>query len=228
MNKALIVAPHVDDEVIGCWSILNGDLEVTVLYLEELTDERKAEAHRCASHFGFTPVFYDDQHSSRAVRDAAEQRAYQVVCVPSRKDAHAAHKRANASWRMLATHYYSVDMQEGVLLPDAEEKRKVLDSLFPSQADLWKYCQKYWLFEDLKEADYDTYYTMTKTLRNGKVFSVKVLYKYAASLQRWYDCLVCKPGTATEQEQRMVVNDILSICVTGQVTITYGNLTIEA
>lgn len=149
--KALIIAPHIDDETIGCWSVLNDpELEVTVMWLNELTPERVKEAQS---------IRLVDYHVFGAYDDEAFFSKFDAVYVPSRRDWHPAHKEANAQFRKWATHYYSVDMKHGLFLGDekAKAKRKALDEWFPSQASLWANDAKYYLFEDIQAVDYDTY-----------------------------------------------------------------------
>ena len=52
-----ILAPHVDDELIGCFTRLQNRSIDHVIYFFELTPERKKEAKAAAEHFGFIPIF---------------------------------------------------------------------------------------------------------------------------------------------------------------------------
>jgi len=43
--EVIIVAPHPDDEIIGCYSILkNKDLSPKIIYTENVSNERREEA----------------------------------------------------------------------------------------------------------------------------------------------------------------------------------------
>lgn len=152
--SVLIIAPHVDDEMIGCWSVLmNAGYDVTVLYMYELTVERKLEAEHAATLLGFKPVFMSDIVSLVGV--VVED--FKEVYVPSRRDAHQDHQQVNKRYREHATHFYSVDMAQGKLVVDRDAKLAALNECYPSQAALWQNDAKYWLFEDIRAHDYDVY-----------------------------------------------------------------------
>lgn len=147
--KTLIIAPHIDDEMIGCWSVLQDRArDITVCFGYELTPERRAEALKLVQ-FNVALVFGFDNLEP-------DLSAYKEVYVPSRRDWHAQHKITNSKFRGWATHFYSVDMEAGVYLGDAESKTKraALDDIYPSQASLWATNAKYYLFEDIQSKDY--------------------------------------------------------------------------
>lgn len=150
--KTLIIAPHVDDETLGCWSVLNDkSREITVAWLYELTPKRRAEA---LSIHRVTHTMFDGAGLTEAFL-----KSFDEVYVPSRRDWHAAHKSTNARFRKWATHFYSVDMKQGVYLGEemARLKHICLNTWFPSQASLWEADAKYYLFEDIQRRDYDAY-----------------------------------------------------------------------
>lgn len=148
-RNVVIVAPHVDDELIGCWSYLRDGLVSTVIYLEELSPERRAEALACANTYGFEAVF-----------DCAEFTPVleKLLLVPSITDTHPAHRRANLEWRKCCHNvkFYSVDLNQPTkqALPDWQDKKAALDRLFPSQQALWATNANYYLFEDVQDTDY--------------------------------------------------------------------------
>ena len=44
-NQIIIIAPHPDDELIGCWSVINHPtIRPIIIYTSHITEERKAEA----------------------------------------------------------------------------------------------------------------------------------------------------------------------------------------
>lgn len=163
--NTLIIAPHADDELIGCYSVLKQAKEhaTTVLYLNELTDERVRETQLLANAMGFIPQYRS--------MDRPVPGFYDTVYVPSIRDWHKDHKEANRMWRELATHFYSVDMQHGVYLGDtaAQAKHVLLDTFYPSQKQLWEGNAKYYLFEDIQERDFNVY----RTYRLGWRFRIK-------------------------------------------------------
>jgi LmbE family N-acetylglucosaminyl deacetylase len=215
--KTLIIAPHIDDETIGCWSLLLDDnRKVTVCWGYELTEQRKDEANKLACYaidckFGFehlTPEFI---------------KTFDEVYVPSRRDWHADHKATCAAYRQYATHFYSVDMANGRYLGEEEssKKRKFLDAWFPSQSGLWANEAKYWLFEDIQRVDYDvleafkvTVFGMTATVEVPRAYTYE-----AQKAARW------APPAAQPSE---VFSYILSAVPSGKVRMTVNNHIYEA
>jgi hypothetical protein len=150
--NTLIVAPHIDDELIGCYSVLTKKQpgqKVFVLFLNELTPERQEEAAIAGHALGFTPCY----------NEPPCELFFDQIYVPSIRDWHAAHKEVNRTWRGSATHFYSVDMQHGIYLgaEDSAKKKALLDTFYPSQKQLWETNAKYWLFEDIQERDFNVY-----------------------------------------------------------------------
>jgi len=153
----VILAPHVDDEVIGCFSILESRQVVSVYYFYELTPERKEEALKCAKKYGFAPVFMDMDAKSEISLDLDPEL---TVLVPSVRDAHPHHKEVNVLGQTLSNPrlYYSVDMNGRFKVLDTvtqERKRAALEELFPSQARLFQRDDKYVLFESIAPTDVD-------------------------------------------------------------------------
>lgn len=151
--RNLIVAPHIDDELIGCYSVLEKEGHKTdVLYLYDLSPERKAEAEHGSQILGFGILNFFPRTKD----------TYSKIYVPSRHDWHAQHKEAYLSYRTKATHFYSVDMVGGKPLSteDQERKKYLLDTIYPSQKALWERDHKYFLFESIATKDYAEYVTL--------------------------------------------------------------------
>ena len=213
----LILAPHVDDELIGCSSLLypregREQREVIVIYFQEFTYERAAEAVQASKTLGFTA--YPPQ-LEETVREIAGRCDF--VCVPSRRDHHPAHKAVNAKYRSIATHFYSVDMEGSrpLSLAAAGEKRHYLNSLYPSQAALWENDHKYWLFEDIQEQDFDTY------------VAVDVGWAQVSCLEEYKDkveAALHEYGNLTHTHdhglKHLFSTVILPLCLRGEVTLT--------
>jgi hypothetical protein len=219
--RILIVAPHIDDEMIGCWSVMNRpDIDLTVNYVYELFDTRKEDAAIAAHMFGFRSVW------GELPLDHARS-GYDEVYVPSRRDWHEDHQRVNRRYRHWATHFYSVDMGNGVLLRDCENKRIALNTCYPSQRKLWTNNDKYWLFEDIQETDYDEYKTLAWTQEDGHNFSITVLRRYAEDVNLWCNQSEINPAHYFMRDRRAFMNALLVIC-TGKVIVEYKNIKVEA
>lgn len=208
--NTLIIAPHVDDETIGCWSVLNDtNRSITVAWLYELTPQRRAEA--LSIHLvdvcKFGPILSEEFLGS-----------FNEVYVPSRRDWHADHKEANARYRKWATHFYSVDMQNGEYLGDEQsaQKRQALNTWFPSQASLWESNAKYYLFEDIQKEDYATYVVL-----EAQNFKVTVPHQHATTAQRLM-------ATHPTDDPRTLFETILQYLPQGRIRLEAGSTIYES
>lgn len=150
MRKYTILAAHVDDEVIGCFSLLDKQLVSKVIYFYDIEDDvRINEALACASRFGFHPVFGFDKYS---ILDD------DLLLVPNINDSHPDHKKVNRLAKSLPNKkkYYSVDMnvkKQVLSSSDRTSKKHSLRTLFPSQSLLLSKDDKYHLFESILDDD---------------------------------------------------------------------------
>jgi len=157
VKKFEILSPHVDDEVIGCFRLLeNGEVE-KVHYFFELTIERRTEAMASARFFNFTPVFHENSFPK------FDSNIH--ILIPNINDNHIHHKILNRKYRAhpLVT-FYSVDMNVNfdVLAPKEQNKKQYcLKTLFPTQKQLFDKDEKYWLFESYEETDLKLRYRRT-------------------------------------------------------------------
>lgn len=151
-TKFVIVAPHVDDEVIGCFRFLHSRVVSKVFYLNECYGDRLYEAYACAKHFGFMPFF----GANSLFRSPGE-----IILAPNIKDTHDDHKAANSlvkkTFGSNDVAYYSVDMNvaKRTLSPTVSAaKLEALKTLFPSQKSLFENDDKYHLFESVQKCDW--------------------------------------------------------------------------
>ena len=149
MKNIVILAPHVDDELIGCYSVLNQQQDIQVIYFYELDAVRKAEALNASVFFNFAASF--DGYNAVIDSDA-------IVYAPNIADTHPHHKAVNRYAKSLSNEkiYYSVDMNRdySVLCEyDQIAKLSLLNDLYPSQAKLFDSDAKYHLFEDNAQDD---------------------------------------------------------------------------
>ena len=166
-----ILAPHVDDEMIGCYTkLLTGHVR-GVHYFFDLTEERQREAVRASQFYGFTPTFSSapDMMLSMMSLDSALHRimrqyhtANTIWLVPDITDVHRHHKMVNWAARKAAyllektsagkipLEFYSVDMSSPAVVPlpshIASQKKLSLLQNYPSQSVLFQN-EKYYLFE---------------------------------------------------------------------------------
>lgn len=144
----IVISPHVDDGVIGCFSLIKKGLIDGVVYLDA-TPERFALAQIAGKQFGFKVVFLH----YRYLIDFLQQNSKDTFLVPDISDNHVLHKAVNCIARLSGCKlgYYSVDMAASFVKElsrsDQQEKRAMLNKFYPDQKSLWENDWKYFLFE---------------------------------------------------------------------------------
>lgn len=152
-RKNILLAPHVDDELIGAYSLVRMGELTHIAYFEELDGVRKAEATAFCEAFGLIPIF-------NHVGGIGYLHSDDVLIAPTVNDSHPAHKRVNRIARSYQSStgcrviYYGVDMStpEKVALTAEEQKdkRELFEKFYPSQAELLT-DSKYFIFEEIFE-----------------------------------------------------------------------------
>lgn len=177
--KTLIVAPHADDEILGCFSVmLDKAHDRTVLLLDEIDRMRLAEAWSSCKTLGAKLVLSPPENIATT---------FEAVYVPCRQDTHPAHREANMRFREAATHFYSTEMGEGAeyLGPSrAASKKFHLDKYYPSQRSLWAKNDKLWMFEGIRQRDFETYQTWS--FGTESTVQVTALAEYAEVVRCWW------------------------------------------
>ena len=169
----VIIAPHPDDELIGCYQLLASGV-ITHIYFgpSELSIRRAEEALSCCSYFKVDGIM--GPCDLEANQDLAKALRGATVYLPAITDMHHEHRRLNSFFRTqgVARRFYSVDLDsvpDKVYLGDIDSKRKLkaLNLLYPSQASLWENNASYYLFESIKDLDYSVLRKSTVWFRQG-------------------------------------------------------------
>lgn len=143
-----VVAPHPDDEVIGCFTLLRTGSVVYVVYPSEYRGFEES-IRRMSEEYGFEARFGIGSKSLPKV---------DVLLVPDPTESHPMHRYAYALTRRRLFRYdfvgyYTTEMDAPytAVLPRwlAEAKRNVLDTHYAIKSDMWRYEHKYWLFEGI-------------------------------------------------------------------------------
>jgi len=155
----LIVAPHPDDAIIGCYKVLkrNKFLPTTtiVAIVSDVNEENEGEVKKLEEYVSGCGKVVLCNGVLSALGEYLKK--VEVVYVPSLKDYHPLHQRVTKFIQAMEPEvsfeivYYSTNMNIDFLqeLSPAErdEKLKLLNEIFPSQKSLWEYDWKYFLFE---------------------------------------------------------------------------------
>lgn len=216
--KIAILAPHIDDELIGCYPVLKNFKHVpgaslTIFWFYETTKPRLFEGQFLINYFG--------ANCCVSAFDLAETELktgnYTEVYVPSRRDSHVHHRNVNCAFRGYATHFYSVDMVGSSPLTKDEQADKLylLNSFYPSQKELWEGNAKYYLFDSIKPApDFEEYQVCY-----GQRYSLTVLTKYLDKVLQWMHVLEKQLNEADAK----AFDKIVSMCPEGDVIFKHRN-----
>jgi len=155
MNKKtkVIIAPHVDDEIIGAYSIIsNPDNKIIIIYSDfDMTQERQNEMVNVKKKFDNIKAYLKAREIPQQFLDENE---YELYYPDPFHETHPHHKLiGNKGYDLFQqghpVNFYSINMQAPYIynVSDPSEKKKVLDELYPSQKSLWEMDAKYYLFE---------------------------------------------------------------------------------
>lgn len=155
----VIFAPHPDDEIIGCYEILNEAKEVTVIHHMKVSEKRLNEIHTLPKYLINVKVQLSIKPPDEVITDMiVDGINVETIYFPDPYwELHPEHKDlGNEGYKLwkntqLDIVFYSTNMNTPYLheLGDIHKKRKenILNAVYPSQADLWKYEKKYIFFE---------------------------------------------------------------------------------
>ena len=151
-----IVAPHPDDEIIGCYSQLKAGQITGIAYFDVNGQPREDEAiFFCAQNrldrfmcLGSIDRFLD---WLRSMKD-------NTLYLPSPTDDHYVHRgvfytsilsRRTFGKMVERVYVYSTKMRDFYVhdCSDPQGKREWLERYYPSQASLWQFDYRYFLFE---------------------------------------------------------------------------------
>jgi len=146
--ETVIIAPHPDDEIIGCYKYLTQTNPI-IIYDGDTDVERRVETQNLRNHadikvqlflmaippnllnkdtiFYFPDPIYENHPLHRKWGAIGEQYARE------------GHNVLFYNTNMNAPYIYEVD--------NSKAKEALLNTIYPSQSDLWKYEKKYVLFE---------------------------------------------------------------------------------
>lgn len=145
MMKTIIIAPHADDEIIGCFEIF-GKHPTLVLFP---TEQAWKEAQKASELFGFTREILTEKKLDGIGKN-------DILFFPDpTTEFHPLHKQIGAIGLIfLKAHhhnifFYTTNMNAPYLreTKDPIKKRDALNAAYPEKQALWEYDHKYFLFE---------------------------------------------------------------------------------
>lgn len=150
-GEIVIIAPHADDEIIGCFEILRSN-KCAIVYTERMSPERQKEIMTLKNYLD-NPIM---QFFLSQVPQSLMNPDNTYYFPDPIYEFHPAHrKQGHLGEQMLRDGFnvifYSIQMnapyihelKEGTMV----EKMSLLDNVYPSQMSLWNNDAKYYLFE---------------------------------------------------------------------------------
>jgi len=152
-----IFAPHLDDEVIGCYSIL--DTIDTIIYW---TNDYRV------SNIPSFPESLKDKYILNTDFDFSIIDKEDIIYLPSKYDYHPLHRKVREfgmSFDCIKM-YYSIEMNVPWLEEELDSKGKLelLRQMYPNES-LFETNEKYYLFKSVKEYDQQTIISVTSQLQ---------------------------------------------------------------
>jgi hypothetical protein len=147
----IIISPHPDDECIGVYSILtNIQKKLIIIYNSDITLERKQESKKLNSYTSniIDQYFIDD------IPKILLEKNNKFYFPDPVNEIHPDHRKWGYIGETLArvgydVIFYTINMNVPYIhkIEFPMEKELLLNQVYPSQSDLWKFEKKYILFE---------------------------------------------------------------------------------
>jgi len=149
-REIIIIAPHPDDEIIGCYEIFRDeDIRPIIIYTSVINEMRKEETKRLKNYAGVSLQLYLHKIPSKLL--SLENRFYFPDPI---YEIHPEHRKwgaigENLLRRGLDVIFYNVNMQAPYIheVKDPDNKLEFMENVYPSQRELWGSDAKYFLFE---------------------------------------------------------------------------------
>jgi hypothetical protein len=149
-QNAIIIAPHYDDEIIGCYEVLVNEMFKPIIVYMQDDEERKKESLELKKHIDRIQV----QLFQKSIPPFALNKENILFFPDPVYEVHPDHRKWGAQGEELLRQglnviFYSVNMQAPYIhdVKDFKKKRHMLEKIYPSQKNLWKFENKYFLFE---------------------------------------------------------------------------------
>ena len=145
-----IFAPHLDDEIIGCYSVFD-TIDVVVYFTKDYREKIVLNVLEKNKEKKLPKYIYKDDFDFSILKK--EDNLY----LPSKYDFHPLHKKVRNEFIILPCNkfFYSIEMNVPWLEEEENSlaKLKMLQEFYPDE-DLFLTNAKYYLFKSIKEWDY--------------------------------------------------------------------------
>lgn len=151
-KRHVIVAPHADDEIIGCHSVLLKGNVRSVLF--PLGANGANECKQSRKRFDFVPEEFSIESDLRAVAAKVSSDGGLIFFPDPIYDHHPEHRRIghigeNLSRELYNVVFYNTRMNAPYICDyrNRHIKLRDLNECYPEKKSLWEYDHKYFLFE---------------------------------------------------------------------------------
>jgi len=162
-----IIAPHCDDEIIGTYSVVSR-FPCTIVFVQE-DEERLVRAEKLKE--------FNKDIEITTFREKFEWINFHsdIVFAPDPNyEMHPLHRKIgnlilNKFFDGYNVYFYTTNMNTPytrLLHPvERQEKKEMLDKIYPDQSDLWKYEWKYFMYEGIVKYTSNLYHELKGALK---------------------------------------------------------------
>lgn len=150
-KQVVIVAPHCDDELIGCYSVLKTNDYCNIVYTTNMRNSRREEATKLRDHFNVRQFFVN--YDIPPILIEKENTFYFPDHI---NENHPDHRKAGMIGEKLLRDgydviFYTIQKNTPYIFELNEiaikQKENILNDIYSSQKSLWEYEKKYIFFE---------------------------------------------------------------------------------
>ena len=151
MGDIVIIAPHGDDEVIGCFDVLEkykDNTRIAIVYGPEMDNQRREETLKLREYYSCHLIVQN------IVPQYLVQKENKFYFPNPTNEMHPDHRKWAQEGEVLARNgldvtFYTIQMNVPYIykVENRDKKEEILNYVYSSQSDLWKYDKKYILFE---------------------------------------------------------------------------------
>lgn len=148
--NTVIIAPHPDDEIIGCFEVLKKEKSIIIIYHADTPQKRREEAMTLKEKYENVKIQMF-QHNIPMNMINTDHKFY---FPDPTYETHPLHREMGAAGEAYARNGIDVTFYNTIMnapyiheVANWQVKELRLNEIYPSQKDLWKYEKKYVLFE---------------------------------------------------------------------------------
>lgn len=146
----VIVAPHPDDEIIGCYEVLQREENIIIIYSPDVDMNRRKEAVTLKDRIEGIKV----QMFQNSIPMSMHNDKFRFYFPDPVYEIHPKHRQLGMSGEQYARMgldviFYTTSMNAPYIHETVSPNMKedLLNKVYPSQSDMWRFEKKYVLFE---------------------------------------------------------------------------------